>query len=637
MPPSRRQDALRAFARVLLPLMRKYSAARGMKVSCDSSRETLLKVYRLSLLRAHPDKGGSRQDTEALLAAREALKLAEEDPQPQPAPPQPEPAPPQPAPPPPMAEPSAAPQSAKKRPAAADGDATRPKAPREAPPPTSATSTVAISHQEVCEFCEECPEELSQGYRIRSNGALLTWNGKSLLQEDTWAEFVDWVENGKTEWRVKHYCGTREMCRRRRAHLHLMVQFTSEVDCRSSKFTFRGIKPNARPAWRDYCGGGRNKKDPQSGLDRGFFYVWANKIGTCTDATGRQCVHGNYAPVWTDERFRYEAKGDWSETLWRRRQLTHDMHNEYVIRCRDRVPARIRNLQEVMEGELSLANKARLQEDEERVRQNPEIYGEFHKFEVIEAWLSLFGFDALRYPICIVFGPSHFGKTELAKSWFRKPLGIKVCHLVHIMPQKMRELNREVNDGIVFDDVRDLDFLVQHQHALQGKPGEEIWFAETEGGTRAYSRNLFKLPMVATVNKSTKNLHFLESDDFLGNPKNRVVLRLTKQPFDKVDTNDDAAGDGAGPCAAAAGLLPLAGSAHSAAKSPREVVQAWGVKETCDALREHDLRSAANILEKQDFNGEDLCACTTASLTTDLRMTAFHAEKVVRFRDALLS
>ena len=615
------------FARALLPLMRKYNVPNGMKVTRDSPRWTLLKVYRLTLLRAHPDKGGSREDTEALLAARDALKVAEAEPQPEQAAPQAAPEP-EPAPPP--------PQAAKKRPAAAQDDAPRPKASRETSPPTSASSALALSHQEVCEFCEEHTGDGSQGYRINSNGALLTWNGKSLLDPEAWTEFVAWVEGGKTQWRVKYYCATKEMCRRRRAHFHLMLQFTSEVDYWSTKFTFRGLKPNARPAWRDYCGGGRNKKDPQSGLDRGFFYVWANKIGTCTDPTGKPCVHGNYAPVWTDERFRYEAKGGWSETLWRRRQLSHEGHMEYLVLCRDRVPARARNLQEAMQGELSLANTARLKEDERRVRENPELYRAFHNFEVIEGWLRLFGSDALRYPICVVFGPSHIGKTELAKSWFRRPLVMKVGHLVHIMPEKMRQLDRELHDGIVFDDVRDLDFLVQHQHAMQGKPGEEVWFAETEGGTRAYSKNLFKLPMVATANKSTKNQQFLETDDFLGHPKNRVVLRLTKKPYDDEGNNGEGGGDGAGPGAAAEGLLPLAGSAHRADKSPREVVQAWSVKETCDALRDHDLRSAATILERQDFNGEDLCACTINSLTTDLRMTAFHAEKVVRFRDALL-
>ena len=37
----------------------------------------------------------------------------------------------------------------------------------------------------------------------------------------------------------------------------------------------------------------------QQHLDRGFFYVWANKIGTRTLPGGEPCVAGNYWPCWT--------------------------------------------------------------------------------------------------------------------------------------------------------------------------------------------------------------------------------------------------------------------------------------------------------------------------------------------------
>ena len=33
----------------------------------------------------------------------------------------------------------------------------------------------------------------------------------------------------------------------------------------------------------------------------------------------------------------------------------------------------------------------------------------------------------------------------------------------------MRQFQRGVHDGLVLDDVRDLDFLVSHQEKLQGK------------------------------------------------------------------------------------------------------------------------------------------------------------------------
>ena len=145
-----------------------------------------------------------------------------------------------------------------------------------------------------------------------------------------------------------------EMCRRRRPHLHAMVQFRKAVDLPSRDFAFRGISPNARPSWVDYCRQGLGKRNPQRSLDRGFFYVFANKIGTCIDSGGHLCVRGNYGPAWGDWPYLYEASGEWAETLWRRYQLAHAHARAYIIKCRGRAPARLRNVEVGMQGEEEL-------------------------------------------------------------------------------------------------------------------------------------------------------------------------------------------------------------------------------------------------------------------------------------------
>ena len=88
----------------------------------------------------------------------------------------------------------------------------------------------------------------------------------------------------------------------------------------------------------------------------------------------------------------------------------------------------------------------------------------------------------------------------------------------------MRTFSRKQNDGLVLDDVRDLAFLVRHQDKLQGKCDNRVEFASTPGGQCAYSRWLFRVPVVATFNYSTANLDFLETDDFLGTASNRVLV-----------------------------------------------------------------------------------------------------------------
>jgi len=91
-------------------------------------------------------------------------------------------------------------------------------------------------------------------------------------------------------------------------------------------------------------------------------------------------------------------------------------------------------------------------------------------------------------------------------------------------PESLRNFDRHVHDGLVLDDVRDLKFLVEQQHVLQGKPDDVVEFATTAGGTCAYTLDMYAVPIVATINFSTKNLGLLDSDDFLGNPGNRIIV-----------------------------------------------------------------------------------------------------------------
>jgi hypothetical protein len=126
-------------------------------------------------------------------------------------------------------------------------------------------------------------------------------------------------------------------------------------------------------------------------------------------------------------------------------------------------------------------------------------------------------------PILVVLGGSLSGKTEWAKSLFKRPLEVKVGALDYF-PDGMRAFDREIHDGVVLDDIRDLAFVTNHQEKLQGKYDARVEFASTPGGTCNYTRYLFATPMVVTINFSTANLRFLESHDWLGKDRNRVLI-----------------------------------------------------------------------------------------------------------------
>ena len=161
-----------------------------------------------------------------------------------------------------------------------------------------------------------------------------------------------------------------------------------------------------------------------------------------------------------------------------------------------------------------------------RLRGNPELFQPFPVVPAAQAWRDVFNEDRLSYPLLIIRGGSATGKTEWAKPLFRNPLEVKVGAL-ECFPDGVRASQRYVNDGLVLDDVRDLSFLVEHQEKLQGKYDARVELASAQGGTCRYTKYLFAVPgaVTVTINFSTRNLGFLETNDWLKNTPNRVLIK----------------------------------------------------------------------------------------------------------------
>ena len=303
-------------------------------------------------------------------------------------------------------------------------------------------------------------------------------------------------------------------------HLHLMLQFYKAQDRQAQTFAFSGVRPNAQT--NDLLGEGFCKKKLQQSLDRGFFYVWANKVGT-----------GNYQPAWTEAQSTYAVPGLFLDKLFKAYKLSEDVYEEYVYLARDGVTFRKRNLDECRERARQLKTEREVTERTKRIRGNREIYQPFKTVPEAQRWLKLFEKDALRYPLLVAHAPSFCGKTEWALSLFQRPLELKVGVLEHF-PEGMRRFERDKIDGLVLDDVRDLTFLSDHQEKLQGKYSGPVEFGSSPCGERAYWRDLFRVPVVVSVNDSTKNLHFLRpgGHDFLGKADNVHYLKFSGRPGD---------------------------------------------------------------------------------------------------------
>ena len=465
MPCSLILLARRALVRVLISLANVYTIR--LSISRESPDKDLVAAYRKVVLKAHPDKGGSEEHFKEIQEAKEKWDEA-----------------------------------------LASAKAKGRNKPRNG---TEADRSDAM---------ESAPKQ----YRVQGRAVMLTYHGIQDLAH--WRRFVQHVKDNLRQWRLKHWCGTLEATKAGNLHVHLMLEFTTAVDWVSSRFAFDGLAPRCDVC--DLLEEGFCRKKMRQSIDRAMFYCFADKIGTQRDEHGKQCTVGNYAPAWVaDALFTYPVNGRWPENLWKAYKLTTDTYeHEYLFNCRDGVIYRKRNLEAVRERQEQETEKAEMDEVAKRIRSTcfnrpwPEV-------PEARAWLQRFEHDSDRYPFLLVVGPSYTGKTEWAKSLFKSPHEVKVGTLEHF-PDSMRGFSRQVHDGLVVDDIRDFNFLVRHQDKFQSKYDNRVEFASTPGGQCSYNKWLWRVPVVVTANLTTHNHDLVESDDFLGNPSNRVVVRFPR-------------------------------------------------------------------------------------------------------------
>ena len=358
-------------------------------------------------------------------------------------------------------------------------------------------------------------------YVFHARAAMFTY--MTIQDQGHWLRFLAFVKANLRRWGVRHWCATLERCKTGRLHAHLFLEFQVGRKRMASNFAFGSLKP--RIDVNDYLGDAPSRGKLQESINRGFFYVWADKVGTERDDSGAPCVAGNYAPAWTDARETYQVRSMWAEKLWQCRKLDNDTYETYLFLSRDGVVPKKRNLDAVKAWEEEREVAKTMQDRIKRIRGNPSLFHEFPVVPQALRWLDVFKVEKDRYPILVVHGPSRSGKTEWAKSLFKNALELKVGALVQF-PEGMRRFDRKEHDGIVLDDVRDCAFFVAHQEKLQGKYDYPVEFASTPGGQCAFFKDLWAIPIVATINNSTANLNLLTEDDWLGHEGNRELVHF---------------------------------------------------------------------------------------------------------------
>ena len=130
----------------------------------------------------------------------------------------------------------------------------------------------------------------------------------------------------------------------------------------------------------------------------------------------------------------------------------------------------------------------------------------------------------------------------------------------------------------------------------------------------AYAYTLTRKAVVATMDLSAKNLKLLETDHWLADKRNVLQLHLSEPAWQTQQ--------------AAAAAIPK--------KTPLQTMRQWGAADVARFLEDADLAGPAGTLFTSGVNGVDLEIMTDTKLMSELRLTSFAANKVVRARDIFL-
>lgn len=330
-------SALDEAKRSLVLLIRALAHSFGVRVSVtrDSSPEEITHAYRVVARKVHPDKpGGSQGDFQKLSAARDLWTDLQKT----------------------------------------RGPVGRPSQPR--------GSEIQVASQGAVVPRVAPGQGQRSEFRVRAQAVLLTYQGvpaKKYQALPCWWRFLKFVRANLRSWGVSHWTATMETNKDGGHHLHLMVDFNTNAERTAHTFSFEDRCPNV--AANDLLGEAwARSKMWRASVDRGHFYVWANKKGTVRDRRGKLCVAANYEPAWTDAKETYVVKAEWPEKLWKAYKLDDQVYySDYLFQCKDKIVAKKRNFEAFQARQRAQGLEKAIEERTVRIRRSPALYQPFGK------------------------------------------------------------------------------------------------------------------------------------------------------------------------------------------------------------------------------------------------------------------
>ena len=449
---------------------------------------------------------------------------------------------------------------------------------------------VALAHHRIME----------KGFRIQTHAFMVTYNCKNFTVS-TWEAYAPWFRRlatslGAHAWAAcieesQHTAGPGQ-----RYHLHGYLLWKGSdgfVRKNTDELVFESVRPRVDVCTRT------NPARLQTAALQGLYYVNIMKSGTVAAAT-------NFEP-WRD----YTPKAEWIDAWWTGKKLTNTQYIEYAKDFRCGYSKRRRDWEEVVRSERDHALDAHLSQELTALdRACPEY--PMRLFPSVNSFVDLFREPQRRRPVLAIIGGTNLGKSVLAAKVLEQVAKVvNVPKFLEVTVEEdmcldLSEFDVTQHAGVLLDGVGDVRMLKQHREALQGRA------KKCRGGKSAtmmysYAYTLCRRAAVVTMDLSAKNLHLLDTDHWLSNPKNVITLRLTEPA-----------------CVMPEPVAPMG----------TEPMAMWGVGAVAAWLESLDMAGPAAHFKAQGVSGMDLLAFQTAGdLARDVGATPFVAKKVLRLRN----
>jgi hypothetical protein len=446
---------------------------------------------------------------------------------------------------------------------------------------------------------------LDDGFRLESKAFMVTYNSRSFTL-DTWPEFLAWVKDQRRRLGFRRWAACLEESAAPGVyHAHAYFWWTDGVGLRrrnTDDLVFAGVRPRV-----DVCTCQATRSRPlKLAAAHGLWYVAVMKVGTKASRT-------NFW-AWRD----YVPRPEWVRSLWEAHKLTHAMFADLSRELRVGFAERKRDLSELEADERRQAVIDHVKSEMERLR-GAGVFRPLRDFKEVDAFLQNFKGGAMcRRPILAVIGGTNLGKSILAADVLQrvaKLLGLPDFLEVTVEGDKfldLTDLDIRQHAGVLLDGVGDVETLKPNREVLQGRPKA---CKAAKSPTMRFSSvyTLCGRAVVVTFDLSAANLHLFDTDHWLSDTRNVILLKL------------DA------PAWIASGAVP-----QEVPAQPRDVMASWPVSGVVAFMKSRDMEGPASVLHASGVNGADLLTLDEQLLVRDVHMTPFAARKLLRARDAFL-